>query len=95
MKTVTIHNDKIREVIYNAILAKLQSQAGIIDHTNTDKDGDYTGTNGENGARWWDKWPNPTTGKYLQTTGSMSVTDDGNITVNINLVYTLAERTDW
>lgn len=93
MQTVTIQNDKIREVIYNAILAKLQSQAGIIDHTNTD--GTYSGTNGENGARWWDKWPNPESGYYLQTTGSMSVTDNGNITVNVNLVYTLAERTDW
>lgn len=93
MQTVTIQNDKIREVIYNAILAKLQSQAGIIDHTNTD--GNNTGTNGENGARWWDKWPNPERGYYLQTTGSMSVTDNGNITVNVNLVYTLAERTGW
>lgn len=93
MKTVTIHNDKIREVIYNAILAKLQSQAGIIDHTNTD--GKNTGTNGENGARWWDKWPNQTRGYFLQTTGSMSVTDNGSITVNVNLVYTLVDRTDW
>ena len=72
------------KLIKAAIIQKLQQNATLI-HTN--KDAYYSP------SRWWFDTADPSQGgKILNTSGSMSATDNGNLNVTVNLDYTLTER---
>lgn len=83
---VSVVEEKMKQLIYSAMLTKLQSEAGSINHKNTD--GIYSP------SRWWyDRHDTSLGGKILNTSGSMTVTDNNNsMTVTVNLDYTLRPR---
>lgn len=75
----------MKDLLKTAMYNKLQAESGTINHTNTD--GIYSP------SRWWyDRYDTSLGGSILGTSGSMSVTDTGNLQVTVNLDYTLIPR---
>lgn len=84
---ISVNPDKIKQVLQRAILLKLQSKVGQLNHTN--RDGYYSP------SRWWyDRNDHSKGGSILKTDGSWNVQQgtNGNIQVNVNLDYTLTPR---
>lgn len=84
MATVTV-NEAMKKLLKAAMYKKLQAESGTLNHTN--RDGYYSP------SRWWyDRNDTSLGGSILGTSGSMSVTDTGNLEVTVNLDYTLTPR---